>query len=145
MPWARSPRCGTGAKSITVVVPRPAFVSQKTSLDHLGIPSARFLAMVRAPGFPLHVASVGKLRVVETEAMIAYLRGLGAAPENLDRERRPVDNDTNLAAEPSPESEDSAARKLGAALGFRFEDQEQGDPGLRRTGRGGKGAGMAQR
>src|SRR5690349_12384437 len=84
--------------AITVVAPRPAFVSQKTSLDILGVPADRFLAMVRAPGFPLPVAPVGKLRMVETEAAIAYLRALGASPGNLDSDAHPVDRGTTLAA-----------------------------------------------
>ncbi|MDC3979798.1 hypothetical protein [Polyangium jinanense] len=119
-----------------MVAPRAAFVSQRTSLDLLGIPRDRYLALVRAPGFPLPVTPIGKLRMVDTEAMIAYLRALGAAPPNLNREEHPVENDTDLAAEPSPESEDSAARKLGSDLGFTFTDQPASDaPASRRRSR----------
>lgn len=61
--------------SIQVVVPpRPAFVSQKTSESALGIPSEQFLEMLRRVHFSLPVVAVGKLRLVETEPLIAFMR-----------------------------------------------------------------------
>ena len=124
------------AGAITLIAPRPAFVSQETSLAILGIPRDRFLAMVRAPGFPLPVLVQGKARMVDTEALIAYLRGLGASPANLDRNEQPVESGPDLAAEPSPESEGSAVRKLGSDLGFIFKDAPASDaPASRRRGK----------
>jgi len=121
------------AGAITLIAPRPAFVSQKTSLNILGIPPDRFLAMVRAPGFPLPVARLGKQRVVDTDAVIAYLRALGASPANLGTDEQPVESGPGLATEPSPESEDSAARKMGAGVGFTFTDPPASDaPASRR-------------
>ena len=66
----------TGA--ITVVTPRPAFVSQRTSLEILGVPRDTFLKMVRTPDFTPPVTIVGKMRMVETDAIIAYIREFGA-------------------------------------------------------------------
>lgn len=109
--------------------PRPAFVSQKTSLAILGIPPDRFLLMVRAPGFPLRVTSVGKLRMVETEPVIAYLRELGQYHPEIDADEIGVNDN----AESTLENDDQAARKLGAALGFTFNDDPPAS-GTRRKG-----------
>lgn len=57
-----------------VMTPRPAFVSQKTSETVLGIPAEQFLKMLRGGIFDLPITSVGKLRLVETEPLIAFLR-----------------------------------------------------------------------
>ncbi|MBK9260991.1 MAG: hypothetical protein IPM54_14425 [Polyangiaceae bacterium] len=95
----------------------------------LGIPPDRFLAMVRAPGFPLRVASVGKLRIVKTEDVIAYLDRIGETPSALGN-KEATSNDN---AEPPIENEDDAARKLGSALGFTFSDDPPAS-GRRRKG-----------
>lgn len=111
------------AGAITVVTPRPAFVSQRTSLEILGVPRDRFLAMVRAPGFRPSVTIVGKLRMVETDVAIAYLRELGASPANLlVTGERTVESTSPDTAETSAESRNEEARKLGAALGFRMNE-----------------------
>lgn len=108
--------------------PRPAFVSQKTSLAILGIPPDRFLLMVRAPGFPLRVTSVGKLRMVETEPVIAYLRELGQLHPEIGADEIGANDN-----EPAPVDEDDDARKLGSALGFTFSDDPPAS-GSRRKG-----------
>ncbi len=106
------------AGGITLVTPpRPAFVSQKTSLAVLGIPPDRFLLMVRAPGFPLRVTSVGKLREI------------GEYHPSIDADEIGVNDN----AEPASENEDDAARTLGSALGFTFNDNPPAS-GRRRKG-----------
>lgn len=61
--------------AITLVMnPRPAFVSQKTSEAVLGIPAEQFLKMLRGDVFALPIVSVGKLRLVETEPLITFMR-----------------------------------------------------------------------
>ncbi len=108
---------------------RPAFVSQKTSLAILGIPPDRFLLMVRALGFPLRVTSVGKLRMVETEPVIAYLREIGQFHPETDA----AETGANENAESTIENDEDAARQLGSALGFTFNDEAPAS-GLRRKG-----------
>jgi hypothetical protein len=59
---------------ITVTAAPPDVISQKTILQVTGIPPRAFLQIVRAPGFPVEVMRVGKLRLVERAPFLAWLR-----------------------------------------------------------------------
>ncbi|WP_437996482.1 hypothetical protein WMF26_36340 [Sorangium sp. So ce185] len=62
-------------------------LSQKNVASVTGIPARVFLDTIRAPGFPLPVAKLGKLRLVRREAFVAYLQALGGdrAPRRAQR------------------------------------------------------------
>jgi len=60
---------------------RARFVSQKTSLELVGIPARNFVEWLREPGFPLPVVKRGRLRLIELEPLVAHLRSLASTPE----------------------------------------------------------------
>ncbi len=66
--------------AVTFTAAPPELVSQRTVLHAVGIPPRVFLELVRAPGFPLDVVRVGKLRLVDRAAFVAWLRARAAAP-----------------------------------------------------------------
>lgn len=75
------------AESLTLTAPPPEMVSQRNVENVAGIPKRTYLDLLRAPGFPLPVTRVGKLRLVPRVEFVAYLRGLaqqGRAPDELD-------------------------------------------------------------
>ena len=63
--------------------PRPEYFSQHNAPELLGLPRRQFLELLRRPDAPA-VTRVGKTRLVEREAMLAFLRAL------RDREREQV-------------------------------------------------------
>ncbi|KYF51657.1 hypothetical protein BE04_25495 [Sorangium cellulosum] len=65
---------------LTITAPPPEMLSQKNVEAVTGIPARVFLDTIRAPGFPLPVTKLGKLRLVEREAFVAYLRTLAGEP-----------------------------------------------------------------
>ncbi|WP_437304815.1 hypothetical protein [Sorangium sp. So ce388] len=71
-------------------------LSQKNVESVTGIPARVFLDTIRGPGFPLPVTRLGKLRLVEREAFVAYLQALAGDPAS----RRDADGDeqTRVAA-----------------------------------------------
>ncbi|WP_437751819.1 hypothetical protein [Sorangium sp. So ce1389] len=66
---------------LTITAPPPEMLSQKNVESVTGIPPRVFLDTIRAPGFPLPVTKLGKLRLVEREAFVAHLRALASEPE----------------------------------------------------------------
>ncbi|AGP40268.1 hypothetical protein [Sorangium cellulosum] len=69
-------------------------LSQKNVEAVTGIPARVFLDTIRAPGFPLPVTKLGKLRLVPREAFVAYLRARNEEPASprrllVPRARRP--------------------------------------------------------
>jgi hypothetical protein len=58
---------------ITVTTPPPAYVNQHNVQAVVGIPGRMYLEILRAPGFPLAVTPVGKLRLVDRQAFIDYV------------------------------------------------------------------------
>ncbi|KYF72504.1 hypothetical protein BE15_09415 [Sorangium cellulosum] len=66
---------------LTITAPPPEMLSQKNVEAVTGIPARVFLDTTRAPGFALPVTKLGKLRLVQREAFVAYLRMLASAPE----------------------------------------------------------------
>lgn len=76
------------AEALTLTAPPPEMISQKNSEAVAAIPARIFLEFVRAPGFPLPVTRIGKLRLVPRVEFVAYLRGLaqqGRAPDEVDQ------------------------------------------------------------
>ncbi|WP_104977819.1 hypothetical protein [Sorangium cellulosum] len=65
---------------LTITAPQPEMLSQKNVEAVTGIPARIFLDTIRAPGFPLPVAKLGKLRLVQREAFVAYLQALATQP-----------------------------------------------------------------
>ncbi|XXY52718.1 hypothetical protein WME91_16440 [Sorangium sp. So ce269] len=81
---------------LTITAPQPEMLSQKNVESVTGIPARVFLDTVRAPGFPLPVAKLGKLRLVRREAFVAYLQAL--ASDRAPRRAPAEDERTGIAA-----------------------------------------------
>ncbi|WP_437962691.1 hypothetical protein WME76_46535 (plasmid) [Sorangium sp. So ce119] len=65
---------------LTIMAPQPEMLSQKNVEAVTGVPARVFLDTIRAPGFPLLITKLGKLRLVPREAFVAYLRALASEP-----------------------------------------------------------------
>jgi hypothetical protein len=65
---------------LTITAPQPEMLSQKNVEAVTGIPARVFLDTIRAPGFPLPVTKLGKLRLVQREAFVSHLQALATAP-----------------------------------------------------------------
>ncbi|WP_437666848.1 hypothetical protein [Sorangium sp. So ce1182] len=81
---------------LTITAPPPEMLSQKNVETVTGIPPRVFLDTIRAPGFPLPVTKLGKLRLVEREAFVAYLRALAGQPAS--QRTAEADERTRVAA-----------------------------------------------
>ncbi|XXX73928.1 hypothetical protein WMF30_40410 [Sorangium sp. So ce134] len=81
---------------LTITAPQPEMLSQKNVEPVTGIPARVFLDTIRAPGFPLPVTKLGKLRLVQREAFIAYLQALASDP--APRRATAEDERTGVAA-----------------------------------------------
>lgn len=64
--------------ALTITAPPPDMISQRNVEAVTGIPARVYLEAIRSPAFPLPVARLGKLRLVERAAFLEYLRGLAA-------------------------------------------------------------------
>ncbi|KYF82708.1 hypothetical protein BE11_25180 [Sorangium cellulosum] len=65
---------------LTITAPQPEMLSQRNVESVTGIPARVFLDTIRAPGFPLPVTKLGKLRLVRREAFVVYLQTMASAP-----------------------------------------------------------------
>ncbi|HZX00737.1 MAG TPA: hypothetical protein VFF45_00690 [Bacilli bacterium] len=63
-------------EAITLTAAPPDMLSQKNVETVTGIPARVYLEEIRAPGFPLPVMKLGKLRLVERGPFLEYLRTL---------------------------------------------------------------------
>ncbi|MDC0685944.1 hypothetical protein [Sorangium atrum] len=81
---------------LTITAPPPEMLSQKNVESVTGIPARVFLDTIRAPGFPLLITKLGKLRLVQREAFVAYLRALASEPAS--RRASDADERTRVAA-----------------------------------------------
>ncbi|WP_234023825.1 hypothetical protein [Sorangium cellulosum] len=81
---------------LTITAAPPETLSQKNVEAVTGIPARVFLDTIRAPGFPLPVTKLGKLRLVSREAFVAYL--LALAEEPASRSAAEEDERTRVAA-----------------------------------------------
>lgn len=85
--------------AITWTAPLPVTLTQKNVEQTTGIPAARFLAIVRRPGFPVPVTELGKLRLVDRVAFVAWLKEqAGADKVPANDAAPPVDPVDALAA-----------------------------------------------
>ncbi|MDC0685594.1 hypothetical protein [Sorangium atrum] len=81
---------------LTITVPQPEMLSQKNVEAVTGIPARVFLDTIRAPGFPLLITKLGKLRLVQRESFVAYLTALASKPAS--RRTAEADENTRVAA-----------------------------------------------
>ncbi|MDC0678255.1 hypothetical protein [Sorangium atrum] len=81
---------------LTLTAPQPELLSQKNVESVTGIPARVFLDTIRAPGFPLPVTKLGKMRLVRREAFVAYLQALARDPG--PRQAAAEDERTGVAA-----------------------------------------------
>ncbi|WP_437328851.1 hypothetical protein [Sorangium sp. So ce381] len=81
---------------LTLTAPQPEMLSQKNVESVTGIPARVFLDTIRGPGFPLPITRLGKLRLVQREAFVAYLQALASDPPS--RRDAEVDERTRIAA-----------------------------------------------
>ncbi|WP_433935276.1 hypothetical protein AB3662_11295 [Sorangium cellulosum] len=81
---------------LTITAPQPEMLSQKNVEAVTGIPARVFLDTIRAPGFPLPVTKLGKLRLVQREAFVSHLQALATAP--AARRNAEADEETRVAA-----------------------------------------------
>ncbi|MDC3962517.1 hypothetical protein [Polyangium jinanense] len=59
--------------ALRITAPPPDTISQRNVEAMTGIPPRVFLEVVRAPGFPLPVTRLGKLRIVNRAAFVAWV------------------------------------------------------------------------
>ncbi|WP_437717062.1 hypothetical protein WMF45_11985 [Sorangium sp. So ce448] len=83
-------------EGLTLTAPQPELLSQKNVESVTGIPARVYLDTIRGPGFPLPVTRLGKLRLVQREAFVAYLQALAGDPAS--RRDAEVDERTRVAA-----------------------------------------------
>ncbi|WP_441287784.1 hypothetical protein ACSRUE_37615 [Sorangium sp. KYC3313] len=83
-------------EGLTLTAPQPEMLSQKNVESVTGIPARVYLDTIRGPGFPLAVTRLGKLRLVQREAFVAYLQALAGDPAS--RRDAEVDERTRIAA-----------------------------------------------
>jgi len=93
------------AEAITVIAAPPEMLSQKNIEAVTGIPARVYLEEIRSPGFPLKVIKLGKLRLVDRAAFVAWLR-----------ERVPPSRAANDVAEERDE-----VTELLAELGYKWK------------------------
>ena len=62
---------------------QPSMVSQRNALQTLGMPARAFLELLRSPEFTVPITRLGKLRLVDRDAMVAWLKSKATtrAPE----------------------------------------------------------------
>lgn len=78
------------AHAIRLTAPPADTISQRTVEATTGVPPRAYLEAVRDPGFPLPVTRLGKLRIVNRAAFVAWLErgafGRGRKDEGADEE-----------------------------------------------------------
>lgn len=78
--------------------PRAEYFSQKNSLELLGLPPRAFLELLRREDAP-EVTPVGRLRLVERETMLAFLRAMRRRPAPAARGAEDLDGADRVLAE----------------------------------------------
>lgn len=104
---------------IAVTVPAPELLSQQNVEAITGIPPRQYLETLRRPDFPVPVAKLGALRLVDRAAFVAWLRSASADTD------KPA-NDADAAEETA----DDVLRRLG-------EERRHTPPARARAGRKG--------
>lgn len=67
-------------EALTITAAPPEMLSQRNVEAVTGIPARVYLDAIRSSGFPLPVARLGKLRLVDRTAFLSYLRTLAERP-----------------------------------------------------------------
>lgn len=75
----------------------PEMLSQKNVEAVTGIPARVYLEEVRAPHFPLPVVKLGKLRLVNRAAFVAYLESLAVPSGSTEHHAGGVAHDDEIA------------------------------------------------
>ncbi len=78
--------------ALAVVEPSPELLSQLNVERALGLPARAYLELLRSPGCTVHVIRVGKLRLVERTAFVAWLKQ--RAPLAIDAQHDDEDDET---------------------------------------------------
>ena len=112
-------------ESITVVAARPARVSQWTVGAHFSLDPRGFLEVIRAPGFPVRVIKLRKLRLVPYAEFLAWLTERASETRQASAGSSPA-NDAEHDSETDP---DASLRQLEKELGL-----ERTKPGPKRAG-----------
>lgn len=94
-------------EALTIFQAPPETISQKTVLEVTGIPPRVYLTEIRRPGFPLPVMRLGKLRLVERAAFLAWLR-----TQTSVRDGDAAANDAEPTADPEADT-DAVLAELG--------------------------------
>ncbi|NUQ11363.1 MAG: hypothetical protein HUU26_03405 [Gemmatimonadaceae bacterium] len=81
-----------GAAAVAVAGPAPDLLSQKNVAAITGIPPRVYLELIRSQGFPVAVTRLGKLRLVNRAAFVAYLESLASVPGLSPRPATPDDD-----------------------------------------------------
>lgn len=76
---------------LTMHAALPEIISQRNVLTVTGIPPAAFLRMLRDPAFPLDVIKQGKLRLVDRETFVTWLKAQGQRVSAATQEAPAVD------------------------------------------------------
>ncbi|WP_234022767.1 hypothetical protein [Sorangium cellulosum] len=103
-------------RALTITAPQPEMLSQKNVESVTGIPARVFLDTIRAPGFPLPVTKLGKLRLVQREAFVVFLRALARDPAPRRAAADPAPR--QAAAEAAAEDERTGVAAVLAAVGL---------------------------
>lgn len=88
--------------AIEVIGPPPDMLSQRNVEATVGIPSKAYLSLIRSDDFSVRVIKVGKLRLVNRLAFLAWLERDGVGREGIPPSR--PSNDTRVVGEESAPS-----------------------------------------
>ena len=97
--------------AVRVIASPPETLTQRNVEAVTGLPARAYLEVIRAPGFPLRVRHIGKLRVVNRAAFVQWLEAGESKNELAEGFVVEVDHS---AAEPS-----DRANELLASVGLR--------------------------
>src|SRR3712207_6406867 len=75
------------AEALTIVAAPPEMLSQRNVEAVTGILARVYLEEIRSPAFPLAVLKLGKLRLVDREEFVSYLRSRASPPAPRGRPR----------------------------------------------------------
>lgn len=93
------------SEAFTVVAAPPETLSQRNVEGVTGVPSRNYLEAIRSPGFPLEVAKLGKLRIVDRAAFVDWLRAQRGWP-------------THEPAAPANDAKAASVDQVAGELGF---------------------------
>jgi len=87
--------------AVSVAAPLPELLTQENVAAITGMPPERYLETVRAPGFPIQVSKLGRLRFVVREEFVAWIRaGAALATQATDEAAREAALAQRVGVEP---------------------------------------------